>query len=68
MGIFSWLRSRRSARHQKRTDNPDREHNLVRYRYDDPKLERRRRAAAEDIARVEEDDKHHRGDTTPGER
>jgi hypothetical protein len=52
MGILSWLRSLRSA------DFPDDEPNsLIKYRYEDPSFEQVEKAAAEDIAAVEEDAK-----------
>jgi len=52
MGIRSWFRSLRSA------DPPDDERDsLVKYRYEDPDFEATERAAAEDVAAVEEDDK-----------
>jgi len=52
MGILSWFRSRRSA------DAPDDGgSNLIKYRYEDPDFEPIQRAAAEDVAAVEEDDK-----------
>jgi hypothetical protein len=57
MGIFSWLRSRRSE------DQPERQHSLIRYNYEDPKLAQVERDAAEDVARVEEDAKYFGGDT-----
>jgi hypothetical protein len=49
MGIFSWLRFRRSA------DQPERKHSLIKYRFEDPKLEKIERDAAADVAQVEED-------------
>ncbi len=63
MGIFSWLRSRRSARRPERPRR--RQRSLVRYRYEDPKLEPIERDAAADIRQVEEDAKYFGGDT-PG--
>ena len=52
MGILSWFRSRRSA------DVPDDGgNNLIKYRYEDPDLEPIERAAADDVAAVEQDDK-----------
>ncbi len=57
MGIFSWLRSRRSK------DQPERKHSLIRYNIEDPKLAQVERDAAEDVARVEEDAKYFGGDT-----
>jgi hypothetical protein len=53
MGILSWLRSLRSA------DVPDDKPNsLIKYRYEDPSFEPVERAAAEDVAAVEEDAKY----------
>jgi hypothetical protein len=49
MGIFSWLRFRRPA------DQPERTHSLIRYRYDDPKLEQVERDAAADVAELKAD-------------
>jgi len=49
MGIFSWLRPRKSA------DQPEPKHSLIRYRYKDAKLEKIEQEAAADVARVEED-------------
>ena len=54
MGILSWLGFRK----------PGRLH-LVRVGRDDPKVEEIKRAAAEDVARVEEDDKYF-GPDSPG--
>ena len=52
MGILSWLRSLRSA------DVPEDESNsLIKYRYEDPAFEPVEKAAAEDVAAVEEDAK-----------
>ena len=53
MGIRSWLRSLRSE------DPPDDEPNsLIKYRYEDPAFEQVEKAAAQDVAAVEEDAKH----------
>jgi len=53
MGILSWFRSRRSE------DAPDDGgSSLIKYRYDDPDLEETQRAAAADVAAVEQDDKY----------
>ncbi len=49
MGIFSWLRPRKSK------DRPQPKHSLIRYRYEDPKLEKIEQDAAADVAQVEED-------------
>jgi hypothetical protein len=52
MGIRSWFRSLRSA------DAPDDARgSLIKYRYEDPDFEPVERAAAEDVAAVEQDDK-----------
>ena len=52
MGILSWLRSLRSA------DGPEDELNsLIKYRYEDPAFEPVEKAAAADVAAVEEDAK-----------
>lgn len=52
MGILSWLRSLRSA------DVPEDEPNsLIKYRYEDPAFEPVEKAAAADVAAVEEDAK-----------
>jgi hypothetical protein len=52
MGILSWFRSRRSA------DAPEDEpSSLIKYRYEDPDFEPVEKAAAEDVAAVEEDAK-----------
>lgn len=55
MGIFSWFRSRRSA---DEGDDAHEPHSLIRLRYEDPALEERDRAAAADVAAVEQDDKY----------
>jgi endonuclease/exonuclease/phosphatase family metal-dependent hydrolase len=58
MGLLSWLR------------NGPRRKTLVRTRYDDPELAEVERAAAADIAAVEEDDKYfdpHSPGQEPGE-
>jgi hypothetical protein len=48
MGIFSWLR-------RKPADKPKPKHSLIRYRYEDPKLEKIEQDAAADVAQVEGD-------------
>jgi hypothetical protein len=66
MRIFSWFgsRKREPGRHRATADrspdvaDPDLPPSLVRTSYDDPKLEERREAAAQDVAAVEEDDKY----------
>jgi hypothetical protein len=61
MGIFSWLRPRKPA---DQPAQPQRKHSLIRYRYEDPKLEKVEREAAADVAQVEEDAKYfHRDDS-----
>lgn len=58
MGIRSWLRSLRSEDVQDE-DVPDGEpSSLIKYRYEDPDLEQVEKAAAQDVAAVEEDDKY----------
>jgi hypothetical protein len=52
MGIFSWFRSRWT------TEEPDDQHSLIlRNQEDDPELDEIRRAAAADVAAVEQDDR-----------
>ena len=53
MGIRSWLRSLRSEDVQ--DDEPN---SLIKYRYEDPAFEEVEKAAAQDVAAVEEDDKY----------
>ena len=60
MGILSWFRSLRSA------DVPDDEeqpNSLIKYRYEDPSFEATERAAAADVAAVEEDAKYFGSDS-----
>ena len=58
MGILSWFRSSKPA------DAPDDgRSSLIKYRYEDPDLEPVEKAAAEDVAAVEEDDKFFGGDS-----
>jgi hypothetical protein len=54
MGILSWFRSRGSADVPDEDDEP----NLIKYRYEDPEFEPVERAAARDVAAVEEDAKY----------
>ena len=56
MGIRSWFRSLRSA-DTADDDDDDGRNSLIKYRYEDPDFEATERAAAEDVAAVEEDDK-----------
>ena len=59
MGILSWFRSRRSADALDDADTLDDEPpNLIKYRYEDPEFEPVERAAARDVAAVEEDAKY----------
>ena len=65
MGILSWFRSRRSADALDDADVPDdadapddERPNLIKYRYEDPAFEPVERAAARDVAAVEEDAKY----------
>jgi hypothetical protein len=74
MGIFSWFGSRRHrGKHRAGSDSgadiadPDLPPSLVRTSYDDPKLEERREAAAEDVAAVEEDDRYFAPDSPANE-
>ncbi len=60
MGFLSWFRSLRSA------DVPDDEeqpNSLIKYRYEDPSFEQTERAAAADVAAVEEDAKYFGSDS-----
>jgi hypothetical protein len=59
MGIRSWLRSLRSEDVQDE-DVPDDEpsSSLIKYRYEDPAFEEVEKAAARDVAAVEEDAKY----------
>jgi hypothetical protein len=52
MGIRSWFRSLRSG-----PAPDDGRSSLIKYRYEDPDFEATERAAAQDVAAVEEDDK-----------
>jgi len=59
MGIRSWLRSLRSEDVQDEDDVPDDEpSSLIKYRYEDPAFEQVEKAAAQDVAAVEEDAKY----------
>ena len=55
MGFFTWLRSCGTVVD---SDEPP---SLIRYSDDDSDLDATKRAAAEDVARVEEDDKYFGG-------
>ena len=57
MGFFSWLSSCGTVAD---TDEPP---SLIRYNDEDSDLDPVKRAAAEDVARVEQDDKYFGGDS-----
>ncbi len=71
MGILSWFRSRRSPdipdEPYSSPDIPDGPDSLIRLRYEDPDLEETERAAAADVAAVEEDAKYF-GSDSPADR
>jgi hypothetical protein len=58
MGIRSWLRSLRSGDVQEEDVPDDEPSSLIKYRYEDPAFEQVEKAAAQDVAAVEEDDKY----------
>ena len=58
MGIRSWLRSLRSADVQDEDVPDDGPSSLIKYRYEDPAYEQVEKAAAQDVAAVEENDKY----------
>jgi hypothetical protein len=58
MGIRSWLRSLRSGDVQEEDVPDDEPSSLIKYRYEDPAYEQVEKAAAQDVAAVEEDDKY----------
>ena len=58
MGIRSWLRSLRSEDVQDEDVPDDEPNSFVKYRYEDPAFEPVERAAAQDVAAVEEDAKY----------
>jgi hypothetical protein len=71
MGIFSWLRPRRSAGQPDEPSQPRKQrgrHSLIRYNYEDPKLAQVERDAAADVAQVERADGYFGGDTGSGDR
>ena len=57
MGILSWFRSLRSADIPD-DDDEDRPPSFIKHRYEDPSFEPTERAAAADVAAVEEDAKY----------
>ena len=58
MGIRSWLRSLRSEDVQDEDVPDDEPSSLIKYRYEDPAFEEVEKAAARDVAAVEEDAKY----------
>jgi hypothetical protein len=60
MGIRSWFRSLRSPGDP---DLPEERHSLIKLRYEDPDFEPVERAAAADVAAVEEDAKYFGSDS-----
>jgi hypothetical protein len=58
MGIRSWLRSLRSQDVQDEDVPDDEPSSLIKYRYEDPAFEQVEKAAAQDVAAVEEDAKY----------
>ena len=58
MGIRSWLRSLRSGDVQEEDVPDDEPSSLIKYRYEDPAFEQVEKAAAQDVAAVEENDKY----------
>ena len=58
MGIRSWLRSLRSDDVQDEDVPDDEPSSLIKYRYEDPAYEAVEKAAAQDVAAVEEDAKY----------
>ena len=64
MGFFSWLSSCGSRYEDEIAAEQD-QTSLVRRSYETPKLEEIQRAAAEDVARVQQDDKYF-GKNSPG--
>jgi hypothetical protein len=58
MGFFDWLRSCGTVAD---SDEPP---SLIRYNDEDSDLDDVKRAAAEDVARVEQDDKYFGGDSS----
>jgi len=62
MGILSWFRSLRSADVQD-DDDEDQAPSFIKYRYEDPSFEPTERAAAADVAAVEEDAKYFGSDS-----
>ncbi len=57
MGFFSWLRSHWSRYEDEIAEEQERP-SLVRRSYETPELEEIQEAAAEDVARVQQDDKY----------
>lgn len=63
MGIRSWLRSLRSEDVQDEDVPDDEPSSLIKYRYEDPAFEQVEKAAAQDVAAVEEDAKYFGSDS-----
>jgi hypothetical protein len=64
MGFFSWLSSC-GSRYEEEIAEEDQGTSLVRTSYETPELSEIQRAAAEDVARVQQDDKYF-GKDSPG--
>ena len=67
MGIRSWLRSLRSVDVQDEDLPDDEPSSLIKYRYEDPAFEQVEKAAAQDVAAVEEDAKYFSPDSPAGQ-
>ena len=63
MGIRSWFRSLRSGSLASGEAPDDEPHSLIKYRYEDPAFEQVEKAAAQDVAAVEEDAKYFSSDS-----
>jgi hypothetical protein len=72
VGILSWFRSRQQAGAAGTAGEPadveepvdlDQPKSLIRLRYEDPAQEEVERAAADDVARVQQDDRYFHADT-----
>jgi hypothetical protein len=72
VGILSWFRSRQPSgtagtagepADVEEPVDPDQPPSLIRLRYEDPGLEEVEQAAADDVARVQQDDKYFHADT-----
>jgi hypothetical protein len=65
MGFFSWLSSCGSRYEEEIAEEEEEGTSLVRRSYETPGLSEIQRAAAEDVARVQQDDKYF-GKNSPG--